>query len=222
MNKLLYINFDLLSSKYSNIENLKENILNIVSEKFSNTNVFVTSNKKFLENMESESFIKRVFVHDTKALDLNGELALGQTLHDDISEVNLSDVENSDDYMDLDLIDKSGLVVTHEAGHLFLPSGHSSDGLNIMNNGPDISMTKITDINQINFTDAQKELMQSEHLDPNYSLNYYEKLYYYDQNSMGSDEIDHDDGLDDDGIDHEDDFDDSFFEDLDEFLEDLF
>ena len=111
-----------------------------------------------------------------------------------INEIDMDTIANSADYV--------GTVCAHEAGHLFLPHGHSLDSINLMSDDENITPELIISDRELHFTELQKYLIRDEIPYPTgYNLaevenSYFEYLLSLHEALDAPDDIDWDDILD--------------------------
>lgn len=178
ISRVIFLNFAHLDIDPSIKDTLTARIGDVVSSKFEATNSFVTSDmNQFAQLREAGIDFKQVIIHNQSELEGFVESdALGQAYPSGATAfVDLNKYSSLDDFPTDNLEGVSqqiGALATHEAGHLFLPSGHSIDGLNIMSSG-NISTADIAQYNGMNleFSDIQKAILREDlTIDPAHPL----------------------------------------------------
>ena len=166
--KVLYINFDYLKFDSGKQKFLEEHIINTIKDKFSDTEVFVTTSKEMAHTIVQHARPKTIFIHNDDELNISGEAGYGMRIHRDFAEVNVDQISqslfNGDYEADLDIFgNQIGTIASHEAGHLFLPPGHSIVGVNLMSDGAVNNQYLLTNqMDKLQFTDFQKNIIRGD------------------------------------------------------------
>jgi len=175
----IHVNFDLLD----NFEGLsllfKKGVLDVIEEKFEGTDVEIITNLDEARNLMAHGLdVKTVAIHNHVNHKIVGSIGEAYP-NSDVSYVNMDKISGSN----LDkLIQKAGLISSHELGHLFI-GDHSIDGANLMSDGSVIDVLMNSDQRMdLNFTEFQKELIYSG-IPEGCKLSELEGLYLTDYNS---------------------------------------
>lgn len=151
---ILYVNFDYLSGLDPDLMLFfKGRVSEVIKAKFEGTGVQITQNvadaRMYAENGYE---LKRIFIHDQFEHQIedswgetNPEL---QTAYVDVSEIPAESFES--------MAEITGLVASHESGHLFL-GAHSLESGNLLSRGDETSAQMVSDMRMdLEFTELQK------------------------------------------------------------------
>jgi hypothetical protein len=158
----------LLNSEFLTFpEDVKAELIDTVKasmiEKFADTGVFITDDSmaatQFL--LEGNTDLRVIAIHNLPNLETLTPESLGVAIRGaDIGFVSVTGFQAPDISS---LAEQVGTVASHEAGHLFLPPGHSVDNLNVMNDGENLNETLSRDNGgSLDFTDLQKALIRGD------------------------------------------------------------
>ncbi len=174
-------------------------VKNTIGDKFSGTGITFTDKPEIAEQLEDSVDLGVLFIHNNNSLDTSpNSLGKVHTLYDqmhnkvDIGEVNVKDIITQySPESNLSLAKITGTVSSHEGGHMFLPSGHSIDSLNLMSEGPDLFNTvKETNGEGLQFTKFQKDILSGKaSVTEELSLPEAEQLFSKDPSSLFTGDI---------------------------------
>lgn len=175
----IHVNFDLLD----NFEGLsllfKKGVLDIIEEKFEGTGVEIITDLDEARNLMAHGLdVKTVAIHNQ----VNHKIveSIGEAYpNSDVSYVNMDKISGAT--LD-EIIQKTGLISSHEIGHLFL-GDHSVDGANLMSDGSVIDELMNTDQRMdLSFTELQKHFI-NKGIPEGRKLSELEDLYLTNYNS---------------------------------------
>lgn len=111
--------------------------------------------------LEGNNDLRVVSIHNLSSLEALTPDTLGVAIRQaDLGFVSVDEFQSPDL---ASLGEQIGTVASHEAGHLFLPSGHSVDRLNLINEGESLNETlRRDDGGSLEFTDVQKALIRGD------------------------------------------------------------
>lgn len=138
---------------------LKQRVLDVVQRKFEGTGVVVTSDSELALMLDERP--RQVLLHRGE-FDQSGSETLGEQITPFDAEVNVQEVANAFPGGENDVAEAIGAIVSHEAGHLMLPTyaGHSIDGVNLLSAGAQASPAIGQDHGRsLEFTEFQKDLI---------------------------------------------------------------
>ena len=167
--KILLLDFSCLEHSSNLTRSFNELVQSAVMQKFQGTGVVITTDPLLAFSYGPDSEVVQAFVHDGEFDFLSGSARGAADPHLQFAEVNVNDfsVDSTDA-----LAKQVGTVLSHEAGHVFLPDGHSIDHTNLMNTGPDLE-DELASSNgdSLGFTEFQKSILRCEIQPPDgYSL----------------------------------------------------
>jgi|GEM_PF-3837758 hypothetical protein len=175
MSKILFLDFERTNLS----EDFKNKILETVKTKFEETDTII------IDDLESKFYfidqgksISSVLVHDSDASIDPSPGAIGRAFSEySTAEVNIQEVGpiESDGFAD-----KCGTVISHEAGHLYLPHGHSFGEINLMSEGPilDDYINKYG-CDGLDFSEIQKAIIRGDvEVENGMTLSDYDNLAY--------------------------------------------
>ena len=158
----------LLNTTYLNYpDDLKIELMDTVKacmiEKFSGTGVIITEDSMTATQFLSEgnNDLRVIALHNMEDVAPITPGALGVAVHGtDLGFVSVDEFRAPDVRS---LAEQIGTVASHEAGHLFLPHGHSIDSPNLMSEGDSLNETLTEDNGRsLAFTDVQKALIRGD------------------------------------------------------------
>lgn len=178
-NSFIHVNFDLLESFEGLNLIFKKEVLSIIEDRFEGTEIEVITDLEEARRLIHHGLdVKTVSIHNQ--VNHKIENSIGEAYpNSDVSYVNMDQIQASDFE---ELIQKTGLISSHELGHLFL-GDHSIDGENLMSDGFIIDdLMNSEQRMDLNFTEFQKHLIKNGVPDGR-NLSELETLYVSDFNS---------------------------------------
>ena len=155
-NTFIHVNFDLLEG-FEGLKLLfKKGVISIIEDKFEGTGVVIITDLAEAQNLLFHGLdVKTVAIHDR--INHNIENSIGEAYPNSaVSYVDMNNIHATD--FD-ELIQKAGLISSHELGHLFL-GDHSIAGVNLMADGNIIDDLMNSDNRMdLDFTELQKLLI---------------------------------------------------------------